>query len=397
MIGTVVIKAVRACNLRCPYCYYINDQTVGYGKVVSAETLARLYSSTAEYLTDPDQVFTYVWHGGEPLILGRGRFQEFLDAQCGFLDPGRVRNVVQTNGVLIDQDWIDFFQRNDVGVGISIDGTREAHDKNRVTPGGAGTYDTVVDAVRLFAENGMPVGTLSVIDGDFSGYAAVEHIQQLGVPACDFLIPMTNNALQDQAAAGNYHSYTDFAKIGSFLEGAFRRWVEQSEPDLTIRLFECLIRNAFGFESGYLDAGATNLADFLVLETDGELCLDPDFWHIDRYGLGSHYRLAANVHDDDFSMVAVERQMAEFIRTYRLDSLPDECQTCTVRSICRGSHPASRFGSDGSFNHRSAYCRAMFAVCEKVLEFIVERGYAEHLCDEDLQRYLGQRDTLSSR
>jgi len=392
MISTIVIKAVRACNLRCSYCYYINEQTTSYGQLIKAETLEKLYAHVSDYLA-AKQGFSFVWHGGEPLILGRKRFQRFLDLQAKYFAPGQVQNFLQTNGVLIDQGWIDFFQRNNIAVGISIDSSPEAHDKHRLTTRGVGTYSRVVEAIKLFRENSMPVGTLSVVDGSFDGYEALGHIEELGVPACDFLIPMTNNALQESEGAVPYRSYIDFAKIGAFLVSAFRRWTEYPEPAFTIRLFECVIRNAFGFDSGYLDAGSTNLADFLVLETDGALCLDPDFWQIDRYNLGEHYRLAFNVHDEGFRLAAVERRMEEFARSHHLNSLPDECQNCKVRSLCRASHPASRFSSDGSFNHRSAYCEAMFALCDAVLEYIIKRGYTDYLYDDDLKRHLRRQMT----
>jgi uncharacterized protein len=385
MINAIIIKAVRACNLRCPYCYYINEQTTSYGGMIDIETLETLYDHVSKYLAGR-QGFSFIWHGGEPLILGQTRLQKFIELQSRYFKPNQVRNQLQTNGLLINQSWIDFFRDNDIGVGISID-SPQAHDKNRITTRGAGTYSRVVDAIKLCGDSGMAVGTLSVVDGDFDGFEAFGHIEALNVPMCDFLIPMTNNALQSGTEVA-YKSYTDFTKIGAFLVGAFRRWTERPKPKLTVRLFESVIRNALGFDSGYLPAGSTNLADFLVLETDGMVCLDPDFWHIDRFALGRHYELASNVNDKEFSMDAVESRMGEFVREHHLNALPDDCQKCKVRSLCRAAHPASRFDSDGSFNHRSAYCEAMFVLCDAALHYIVERGHAQYLCDEDLKRHL---------
>ena len=390
MITTVVIKSVRACNLRCSYCYYINDQTQGYGRIVSEETMERLYAHVSDYLGE-QQTFRFVWHGGEPLLLGRRRLQKLLDLQAAYFRPEQVQNSLQSNGVLIDQEWIDFFRRNRIGVGISIDSSREAHDKNRITTRGMGTYARVTEAIRLFHANHVPVGSLSVIDPEFDGEEALRQMEKLGVQLCDFLIPMTNNALQESAEAEGDRRYIDFTKVGEFLAGAFRRWGDQPTPKLSIRFFECVLRNAFGLESGLLDAGSPHISDFLVMEPDGALCLDPDFWQIDRYDLGRHYQLAFNVHDADFSLNSVEQQVTDFARSHHLTSLPDACQTCKVRSLCRGSHPASRFGSDGSFNHRSAYCEAMFALCEAVLDYIIKGGYTDKLYDEDLKHLLKQQ------
>ncbi|MBA2521327.1 MAG: radical SAM protein [Chloroflexia bacterium] len=385
MIHVVVIKAIRACNLRCSYCYYINEDTPNYGMIISTETLKRLYAHLATYLAGRTD-FAFVWHGGEPLLLGKRRFQAFLDLQADYFAPGQVRNVLQTNGVLVDQAWIDFFQRNQIFAGVSLDGTRDNHDQYRKTIKGRGTYDEVLNAVRLFQENGLHIGVISVVHDGLDGAASLRHFQDLGVAVADYLIPMTNNALQESDLAGDYGTFTDFATIGSALTDAFQAWVKYPEPAIKVRLFEGLIQNAFGLEHGYLNAGSFDLSENLILETNGDVCLDTDFWHIDRFALGDQYHLQTNVHDPDFSFAAAEASLHAFVRAHHLDQLPDDCQRCKVRSICHASHPASRFGADGTFNHRSAYCEAMYMLSDAVLDYVADAGYTASLYDADLRR-----------
>jgi uncharacterized protein len=381
----VVIKAIRACNLRCPYCYYINEDTPNYGTIISEGTLGKLYEHVARYIGQEDH-FGFIWHGGEPLMLGRKRLQRFIDMQQGCFSKGQVENLLQTNGVLVDQEWINFFKRNDIGVGLSLDGAKDSHDSRRVTRSGRGTYDDVVRALRLFEANGLSVGVLAVPDGDADGYETLRHFQELGIEACDFLLPMSNNALQETLPSSGYRNFTNFTKIAVFLKGAFKRWVEAPEPAISVRLFESLIVNAFGFRHSYLDAGPTTLAENLVLETNGDVCLDTDFWHIDRYALGAQYRLAMNVHDADFTLAHVERLLNDIVEREELDRLPGACQNCRVRSVCHASHPASRYGTDGTYLHRSAYCEAMYYLSEDVLNYLVQRGYANAFYDADLKK-----------
>jgi uncharacterized protein len=388
MIGTVVIKAIKACNLRCPYCYYINDDTPGYGQVISHQTVERLYAHLAEYLQE-DQEVMLVWHGGEPLMLGQRRFGDFLNMQTDFHLSGRVRNVVQTNGTMVNASWISFLQQHNVGVGISIDGSRAAHDKNRRTTHGRPTYNRVVRAITDFKRSGSDVGVLSVIDSDFSGAEAIRNIRALGVQAYDLLLPISNNALQQAGLGGEYSAYTDVPKVARFLTEAFNEWLHDS--DLDIRLFRAIMRNAVGLQTGYPYAGANNVGDFVVLEPDGTIALDPDFWHIDRFALGSYYYLHANVHDESFSLTTLDANLQAFVAANGLDRLPDDCQDCVVRSLCRGSHPASRFGSDGSFNHRSVYCQAMYELCIEALNYLIDRGLETHLIDPDLRRFIAKR------
>jgi uncharacterized protein len=394
MINLAIIKAIRACNLRCPYCYYINKETENYGQVISDATLTSLYRHVSHYL-EGKPGFGFVWHGGEPLLLGRRRFKRFLDLQAQYFSSGQVANVLQSNGTLIDHEWVDFFQNNRVAVGISLDGTEKAHNKNRPSVAGKGTYKETLEAIRLFQDRGLPVYALSVVDGHADGYETLQHFQEIGINECDFLIPMTNNALQQIGDTNDYNTYTDFTAIGSFLTNAFRRWIENPKPEIKVRLFECLIKNAFGLEGGFLNAGSVNLSGYVVVETNGDICLDTDFWQMDRYDLGKKYRLGCNVSDASFCLQNVEEDINIIVKQQGLDQLPDACQPCKVRSICRGSHPASRFGADGSFNHRSAYCEALFALSAVVLEHIVDTGFTENLYDGDLRATLS-RDAVGS-
>jgi uncharacterized protein len=398
VINLVVIKAIRACNLRCSYCYYINEDTPNYGAIMTDATVEALYKHVAAYLP-PHETFGFIWHGGEPLMLGRKRLQRFLDLQQTYFAKGQALNLLQTNGVLVNQTWIDFFKRNNIGVGLSLDGSKEAHDRTRVTPSGKGSYDAVVRAVKLFQENGVGIGVLGVPDGEADGYETVKHFQELGIGGCDFLLPMTNNALvahaSEREASGDARQPSgsaapDFEKIAAFMRGAFRRWIEPGNPEISVRLFESLLQNAFGLPHDYLDAGPTSLATNLVLETDGDVCLDTDFWHIDRFDLGQHYRLAMNVHQEDFTLTRVESALAAFVAAHGLDRLPDACQSCRVRSICHASHPASRYGADGSYGHRSAYCEAMHGLSEDIVDYLNQRGLAHALYDPDLKASLSQ-------
>jgi uncharacterized protein len=383
MIDLMIIKSTRACNLRCPYCYYINEHTPNYGSVITEQTLEAAYSHIAAYIGTKSR-FGLVWHGGEPLLMGRKRFQTFLDLQRQHFSSHQVHNVLQSNGALITQDWIDFFRENNVGVGISLDGDEQHHNATRITRSGKGTYDKVVGAIRLFQSNGIPVGVLCVADGRYDGYSTLRHFQELGVPLCDFLIPISNNALQEAAAPDA--KQIDFREVGTFLTDAFRAWVENPNPPISVRLFESMIQNAFGLPHGYLNAGSRCLTENVVLETNGDVCLDTDFWQIDRFALGEQYKLNFNVHDHDFSLARVEEQLSAFVEQNDLDRLPDACESCRMRSICHASHPASRYGTDRSFNHRSAYCDAMLTLSEAVLSHLSKNGLSHELYDLDLRR-----------
>jgi uncharacterized protein len=85
--------------------------------------ILRLAHLTAKALGSAEpKLVNFIWHGGEPLLLGRDFFRKALSLQEKFLQPRRyVLNSIQTNGTLIDEAWCEFFGRNKFTVGISID------------------------------------------------------------------------------------------------------------------------------------------------------------------------------------------------------------------------------------------------------------------------------------
>lgn len=383
MISTLVIKAVRACNLRCPYCYYINEDTQAYGSLLTEALVRRLYERYAAYARGSGETVNLIWHGGEPLLLGRRRFERILDLQTEYFQTP-VRNMIQTNGVGINQAWIDLFLEYNVGVGISLDGLRDTHDKSRFDSHGRGTFDRIIEAIQLCHSNGIGVGVLCVATPEIDGEGFVELMIDLGVRGCDFLVPITNHALQRSQEHG-----VKMSGVSSVLCNAFRHWVQKNNPDLRIRLFESLLLNALGIKSVCANSGAKaeQLATVAVVETNGDVCMDVEFGEIDRHGIGEEYRLGANLLDENFSFSAAEELLVERIQERGLAGIPRECEPCPARSLCRGSHPGSRYDDrDRSFQHRSAYCDAMLDLSMEVVSYLHRSGLSDSLVDRRLQR-----------
>lgn len=379
MITTLVIKSVRACNLRCPYCYYINEATEQYGSVISLEAATKMYAAFSSYLRPQSLGATFIWHGGEPLMLGKRRFQKLLDAQREFFEPRMVANCLQTNGVLIDDAWGDFFEANDIRVGISFDGPASVHDRLRPKTKGRGSYSDVRKAMDLLSRRNIPFGVIAVADPASDGAAVQRHFEELDIKGFDYLIPMTNHALQRRPG-----STVDVGGLGAYLSDAFRLWAAGPEPRPSVRLFDTMVLNALGIDRPFANAGAseTSLSRVAVVETNGDICMDVEFGEIERHGLGQEYRLGLNISEPAFTFEAAERALVDRIRSRRLGIMPDECMRCPVRSVCRGSHPGSQFDDhDGSYNHRSAFCEAMYALSTDVLHHLYQHGYGPHLHD----------------
>jgi len=74
-----------------------------------------------------------------------------------------VSHSFQTNGTLIDEAWCAFFTEERVGVGVSIDGPKQFHDRHRLTRAGRGTFDRTIAGIRLLRRHKVPFHVISVL------------------------------------------------------------------------------------------------------------------------------------------------------------------------------------------------------------------------------------------
>ena len=115
------------CNIRCTYCRN-RDFNQNKSTVMLPETLEKLFVFLNSLPQDRVRIN---WNGGEPLLAGKDFFSRIIRLEKKY--PGKVwLNMIQTNAMLVDNEWAELFYVNDFRVGVSIDGSKETHDKNRI-------------------------------------------------------------------------------------------------------------------------------------------------------------------------------------------------------------------------------------------------------------------------
>jgi uncharacterized protein len=159
-IELLVIQPTPFCNIDCRYCYLPQRNSRA---VVAPATLLNLFTQVfaSGWLKD---CLSVVWHAGEPMVLPiafyRDAFRMIDRAKPAEL---AVTHSFQTNGTLIDDAWCDFFEEAHVNVGVSIDGPKRLHDRNRLTRSGRGTFDRTIAGIRLLRRHKVPFHVISVL------------------------------------------------------------------------------------------------------------------------------------------------------------------------------------------------------------------------------------------
>ena len=119
----ITVKPTSACNMRCNHCYYSD---CGYDNVLlDINKLKHILEIAAnEY-----NKISLLIHGGEPTLAGYQYFKELFEHQkkLSNIFECKFTNVIQTNGLLLNEKLADLFDENAVGVGVSFDGPHNSY------------------------------------------------------------------------------------------------------------------------------------------------------------------------------------------------------------------------------------------------------------------------------
>ncbi|HEY1928298.1 MAG TPA: radical SAM protein [Caulobacteraceae bacterium] len=337
-----LIKLAMRCNLDCTYCYWFRDKSV-YERpallTLAAEDayVGRLTEHIRRYGL---KTFSIIFHGGEPLLFGKRRFDSF----CRKLrQVEREENIalklsLTSNGVLVDREWADLFKRHNVRMTISIDGPKNVHDAVRKDLRGRGTLQKTVDAFHLLREMDVSVGVLAVCDPQSDPFETCEYfVEELEIRNFDILIPDANHESPPPSIAAYY-------------KRLFELWYDRYAPQgVEIRLMESITKGLLGANSRSESLGY-GPATTATLLTDGSL--EPlDVLRTAGY---QFTKTNLNVFEHDLQALADDPLYQEVLRASL--RLAPECRACQYHFACGGGHIASRWSTENRFDNPSVYC-----------------------------------------
>ncbi|MHB8267444.1 MAG: cyclophane-forming radical SAM/SPASM peptide maturase GrrM/OscB [Bradyrhizobium sp.] len=200
----LVLQPTPFCNIDCKYCYLSNRSAKGQ---MSIETIRSVFSNLLSSGLVCEEL-TVVWHAGEPLVVPVEYYVEAFEEIRQLASPKiNVTHCIQTNGMLIDQSWCNFFVQHEVKIGISIDGPQAIHDRNRVTRSGDGTHSQVLAGIRLLKQNKIPFNVITVLTADSLDKAEelYEFYAQEGIESVAFNAEEIEGANRTSSLAGAEH------------------------------------------------------------------------------------------------------------------------------------------------------------------------------------------------
>ena len=352
---SVMIKpASSLCNMRCKYCFYADISSIreqpSYG-VMTSETRKKVLSNIFSQLDSGDSI-TFAFQGGEPTMAGIGWFRQFIQEARQLAGDGiQISYAFQTNGLLLDDDWLNLFKEHHFLVGLSLDGPKDFHDRNRPDAHGNGTFAHLLDIKKKMDRLHVSYNILTVLTN-----AAARHPQKLWYFLNEQQIAWVQfvPCLAPLDGEQNVYALTP-ERFASFYTALFDLWyptLAQGRP-MSIKLFDDLLALlAFGQETACGITGHCHPQ--IVVEANGNV-YPCDFYAVDEW-------LSGNLQEDNIRTLYNSSAHASFRSRPR--TMPEQCGDCPYASICGGGCPRMRSSvfcssRDGFCGHRAFLDAAM--------------------------------------
>lgn len=357
-----IIHMSNNCNLKCRYCY-AHPEDINR-KSIALKTIKK---AIYEMLALPNQKVYIEFHGGEPLV----HFQKITQAVRYGFNVARslgkkIKFKIQSNGILIKDDVIDFFKEQEIVPRISLDGPAYLNDKYRIFPTGRGSHQEVMEAIKRMQLKNLNFDVVVVVTKE-----SIDRIAEI----VDFFI---NNRiyslrfipvwLQGRAASINdisihplYFAEKYFCAIKKIAE--YNKTVPDSEK---IRLpnLKYMIKNII-----------TRKRDFMCLRSPCgagidmiNFSIDGDVYPCEEMNERRELRIG-NIYKDSLKNIIDNSHLIKRLKTRTVDVL-EKCSICIWKRFCGGGCSNKVHLYYGTFERESEYCEFYQYMFENLMWYI---------------------------
>ena len=334
VIKALCMHIAHTCNLNCEYCFASQGKYHGERAVMSFDVGKRALNFLIEN-SGSRKNLEVDFFGGEPLM--NFDVVKQLVAYARSIEKQHNKNfrfTLTTNGMLIDDDVIDFCNREMHNVVLSLDGRREVHDRLRKNMAGEGSYDRIVPKFKRLVESrggkGYYIrGTFTHNNVDFT--EDIFHMADLG---------FTELSMEPVVCApDDPHALTeaDLPRLFEQYEILARDMLRREREGKPITFYHYMIDLAHGPCIYKRVSGCGSGTEYLAVTPWGELFPCHQFVGDPKYSMGDVWKGVTN------------HEMRENFRKCNVYSRP-ECGDCWAKLYCSGGCAANACHATGDIS-----------------------------------------------
>lgn len=353
-LGLLIIQPSAFCNINCDYCY-LPDRTSH--KRMSTSVLTQAIQRVIGGGLGGEKL-SIVWHAGEPLALPLSFYEEAF-AAINSLPIGKatINNSMQSNGMLINDEWCAFIKANNVRLGLSIDGPAFIHDAHRKTRSGKGTHAQVMKGVEILRRHEIDFHVIAVITEQALGFPdeifqffAANEMHRVGFNIEELEgVNLTSTLMNDSVE----QRVNDFFRRIYSLQKESNGFVQIREFD---RAYQAIAQATIN--DPLHSPPNDQVAPFAIISVayDGSIStFSPELLGMKNSEYGDFY--FGNVMTDDLSDVAASGKFQHVLND--IQTGVQLCSdTCEYFSFCGGGAPSNKYYENGSFaSAETMFCR----------------------------------------
>jgi uncharacterized protein len=280
---------------------------------------------------------TIAWQGGEPTLMGLDFYRHSIDIIKETAPREmQVEKTMQTNGVLLDEEWCRFLHDNNFLVGLSLDGPRHLHDAYRRDKEGNSVFEKVLHSVRLMQKYDVEFNILCTVNSKNSQHPLEVYRffrDELKTPYLQFIpIVEKDNPRGDQQGNRLTERSVTPKQYGRFLIEIFDEWVTNDVGSMFVQFFDgVLMSYVRGYSS--LCVLSPKCGQGVALEHNGDV-YSCDHYVEPKYFLG-------NILQTPLEELVFGQQQIAFGES-KFTELPKYCKECEFLFTCYGECPKNR-------------------------------------------------------
>ncbi|MFV0390554.1 MAG: radical SAM protein [Paludibacteraceae bacterium] len=377
LINQIVLKITNRCNLNCSYCYVFNKGNYAFlvePSFISDSIIIELFNKIEVYCKrNKIKRFYVVFHGGEPLLLGRDFFSRAVSYANTIVKSTDLIFSLQTNGTLINNEWCDLFSKFKIHVGISFDGTELANKDRVFRKDSTPAFQSILSGIKIYSNRFVDTSILSVINTTENPIKLYSNLKELNITSADFLFPDinydTNIMVNDD--------------ISFWLIDLFNVWYsDQKKNRISIRFFENIIRLILGDSNAGNEVLGTKNNAVLAIKSNGNIEA-VDSLKICGDGFT---KTKLNILENDFNDIVNEPLILKYYNAHKESVLCEKCNLCNLNKICGGGQLAHRYSSKNGFDNPSVYCSQMIKLLVHIQNKIFDELPIEIIIKSKLER-----------